>query len=348
MAAAGTRPPVSMGAGAVRRGGGAGFDDFFATEDRHSSSETDTLYVMARLLMIVLVAVTGAGALSAQQPPSIKDGPPIKAALHARSFQPGEVIRMTITAPAVVNRADIRAFDHAWAAYKLNPTTWEVLIGIDLDCKTGPYQVDWTLQWDGTLGPTTSRSKEAFTVVDKKFVTRTLTVDDAYVNPPATVTARIEEETVRLSKLWQTATPERLWTQPFAVPVTESPNSAFGSRSVFNGEARSPHSGADFPTPAGSPIKAPNAGKVVIAEDLYFSGNTVIIDHGLGLYSQLAHMSAIDVHVGDRVEQGQVVGKVGATGRVTGPHLHWAIRLSVARVDPLSLLAATAPDKTSK
>jgi len=121
--------------------------------------------------------------------------------------------------------------------------------------------------------------------------------------------------------------------------VAEPANSAFGTRSVFNGQPRSAHGGADFLSPAGTPIHAPNAGRIVLARDLYFSGNTVVIDHGLGLFSMLAHLSAIDVHEGDGVTADQRIGLVGATGRVTGPHLHWAVRAGGARVDPLSLLA---------
>ena len=102
---------------------------------------------------------------------------------------------------------------------------------------------------------------------------------------------------------------------------------------------RNPHGGADFLSPAGTPIRAPNAGRIAVARSLYFSGNTVIIDHGLGLFSTLAHLSAIDVHEGELVAPGQRIGLVGATGRVTGPHLHWAVRAADARVDPLSLLA---------
>ena len=123
-------------------------------------------------------------------------------------------------------------------------------------------------------------------------------------------------------------------------PVPDEANSSFGTRSVYNGEARSPHGGTDFLSPTGRPIKAPAAGRVVLAGPQYFSGNTVIIDHGLGLFSLLAHMSEIDVKAGDRVTAGDVIGKVGATGRVTGPHLHWTVRLNNTRVDPLSLLYA--------
>src|SRR5204862_3209711 len=138
---------------------------------------------------------------------------------------------------------------------------------------------------------------------------------------------------------WQSAARQRLWSEPFVRPVDEPANSAFGTRSIFNGQRRNAHGGADFPSPAGTPIHAPNAGRIAIARDLYYSGNTVVIDHGLGLFSLLAHLSDFDVREGDRVNAGQALGHVGATGRVTGPHLHWAVRASGARIDPLSLLA---------
>ena len=112
---------------------------------------------------------------------------------------------------------------------------------------------------------------------------------------------------------------------------------------MFNGEARRPHGGADFLSPEGTLVRAPNAGRVVAARDLFFTGNTVIIDHGLGVVSLLAHLSAMDVREGDVIAAGQVIGRVGATGRVTGPHLHWGVTVAGARVDPLSILALIGP-----
>ena len=108
---------------------------------------------------------------------------------------------------------------------------------------------------------------------------------------------------------------------------------------MFNGEPRRPHGGTDFLSAAGTPVHAPNAGRVVAARELFFTGNTIIIDHGLGVISLLAHLSSMDVREGDTLSAGQIVGRVGATGRVTGPHLHWALTVAGARVDPLSALA---------
>ena len=131
----------------------------------------------------------------------------------------------------------------------------------------------------------------------------------------------------------------RLWQDGFVRPVPDEANSAFGTRSVFNGQPRSPHGGADFLSPSGRPIAAPSGGRVALARDLYYTGNTVILDHGLGLFSMFAHLSVINVKDGDVVTSGQVLGEVGATGRVTGPHLHWTVRLNGTRIDPLSLLS---------
>jgi murein DD-endopeptidase MepM/ murein hydrolase activator NlpD len=120
--------------------------------------------------------------------------------------------------------------------------------------------------------------------------------------------------------------------------VGEFKGSNFGKRRVLNGHPGSPHSGVDFPAPTGTPVHAAQKGRVVLAEELYFSGNTVIVDHGLGIYTFYCHFSEIDAKVGDEVIAGTVIGKVGATGRVTGPHLHWGLQVQHTRVNALELL----------
>jgi murein DD-endopeptidase MepM/ murein hydrolase activator NlpD len=186
--------------------------------------------------------------------------------------------------------------------------------------------------------PDSHKASYRLVVRPRRFPTRTLTVDPAFVTPPPEAAERIERESKELNQVWASPAPDKLWQGAFLRPVPQPANSAFGSRSVFNGEPRSQHSGADFRSPAGTPIKAPNAGRVVIAGPRYFSGDTVVIDHGQGLFSLFAHLSVTNVKQGETVKKGAVIGEVGQTGRVTGPHLHWAVRLNGARVDPLSLL----------
>jgi murein DD-endopeptidase MepM/ murein hydrolase activator NlpD len=254
---------------------------------------------------------------------------------RARAVQPGELVLLTVSAPSPVTRVQTTAFGRDWFPFRVTDTTWQVLIGLDLEVAPGRHPVTVAVQSGGS---STERTHE-LTVAAKRFPTRRLTVPPRYVDPPADVSARIIREAQQLSVIWAASAPTRLWTGRFVAPVPQKANSAFGSRSIFNGQARSPHGGADFPSPAGTPIAAPNAGRIVLAEDLYYTGQTVVIDHGLGLVSLLAHLSRIDVADGDAVARGQTVGLSGATGRVTGAHLHWTLRAGGARVDPQALLA---------
>jgi murein DD-endopeptidase MepM/ murein hydrolase activator NlpD len=212
---------------------------------------------------------------------------------------------------------------------------WKALVGIDLDQRPGRYLIEV----EAETGPTVLRESRAIVVAPRKFPTRTLRVNPAFVNPSPAELARIRGDQTFLSGVYAASANARLWSSAFVRPVPGEANSSFGTRSVFNGEPRSPHGGTDFLSPTGTPIKSPNAGRIVCARDLYFTGNTVIIDHGLAMFSMLAHLSRIDVKEGDSVQASQIVGLVGATGRVTGPHLHWALSIKGARVDPLSLLA---------
>src|ERR1051326_913486 len=250
---------------------------------------------------------------------------------QARSLQPGELVVLTITLPAAVSALHVRAFDRDQVAFRVDDRIWQALVGIDLDVKPGRHVV--TIEADGT------QAVHLLDVRAKQFPSRRLTVDEAFVNPPESMRERIARDAKTLAAVWASPAPDRLWTAPFVRPVPQPANSRFGTRSIYNGAARSIHGGADFLRPSGTPVRAPSAGRVAIAHDLYFTGNTVVIDHGLGLFSMLAHLSAIDVHEGDSVAAGEIVGRVGATGRVTGPHLHWAVRASGARVDPLAVLA---------
>jgi murein DD-endopeptidase MepM/ murein hydrolase activator NlpD len=256
---------------------------------------------------------------------------PVQISARSRSLQPGELVVLSIELQAAADRIRVRAFDREVAAYRDGDRQWRALVGIDLDVKPGTYPV--------TVDAGAARATHDLVVVPRVFRTRRLTVNEAFVTPPASEQERIDREAALLAGVWNAPSAERLWTGAFVRPVPQEANSAFGTRSIFNGKPRNAHGGADFLSPGGTPIHAPNGGRIAVARNLYFSGNTVIIDHGLGLFSMMAHLSRIDVHEGDRVSTGQLLGLVGATGRVTGPHLHWAVRAAGARVDPLSLLA---------
>jgi murein DD-endopeptidase MepM/ murein hydrolase activator NlpD len=256
-------------------------------------------------------------------------------ALDARALQPGELVVVTLSFDQSQTSVHVSAFDRSATAYPIGGGTWQALFGIDLEQPAGTYAV---IAEARTPSVTLRQSRE-LVVLPKRFPTRRLRVPPQFVDPPASLRNRIEQEAEFLRQVYARPAPERLWRAPFVRPVPDAANSRFGTRSVFNGEARSPHSGTDFASGPGTPVKSPNAGRVVAARELYFSGNTVIIDHGLGLFSLLAHLSTIEVSEGDIIAPGDVVGLVGATGRVTGPHLHWAMRVSGARIDPLGALA---------
>lgn len=265
---------------------------------------------------------------------------PIEISARARSMRPGEVIVLSIASPDSLASVRVRAFDRDVPAYR-DGDTWRAIVGVDLDVKPGSYRI---VAETGAHADA-SRGTYDLKIVPRTFRTRRLTVDEAFVTPPKSEQARIEREAALLAEIYKTSAATRLWTTAFVRPVPQVANSAFGTRSIFNGKPRNSHSGADFLSPAGTPIRAPNAGRVAIARNLYFSGNAVIIDHGLGLFSMLAHLSRIDVREDEQVAPGQQIGLVGATGRVTGAHLHWSVRVGDARVDPLSLLAVLGSAK---
>jgi murein DD-endopeptidase MepM/ murein hydrolase activator NlpD len=268
--------------------------------------------------------------------------PPTLTITHrARALQPGELVVLTIVSNTALSPIDVTAFGHTQRAQALPPTTarphaWIAVVGIDLDVRPGSY----TVSVSGTGPSGAATAKHLLPVSAKRFATRRLSVDPNFVDPPAAEATRIEKEAAALTAAWKgTAGPNPVPALVFVPPVPHKANSAFGTRSFFNGQPRSAHSGADFLSPAGTPVKSPAPGKVVIADSLYFSGGTVVVDHGLGIVSLFAHLSEILVKAGDDAAQGAVLGLVGATGRVTGPHLHWTVRVNGARVDPLSLVA---------
>jgi len=214
------------------------------------------------------------------------------------------------------------------------------LVGVDLEKAPGEYELKVTGQRAAGEKVACSAKLE---VKEGKFATEKLTVGKQFVEPSAEQIKRANEERQKLRDIFERVTPERLWDGKFRIPLEGvTTGSNFGKRRILNGNPGSPHSGTDFPAPTGTPVHAAQRGRVVLAEELFFAGNTVVVDHGLGVYTFYGHLSEIGVKVGDALEAGAVLGKVGATGRVTGPHLHWGLTVERARVNPLQIVKLLA------
>lgn len=166
-------------------------------------------------------------------------------------------------------------------------------------------------------------------------------VEQKYVEPPKEVTARIARDNKRVREVRQTFTDKALFLNTPLKPSEGRISGVYGSQRVFNGQPRNPHFGLDIAAPVGAPVLAPWDGKVLMAEDLYFSGLTLIIDHGMGVTSTFMHLHRFHAAVGDTVKAGTIIAEVGATGRVTGPHLDWRINWFQERLDPQLLLPAS-------
>jgi murein DD-endopeptidase MepM/ murein hydrolase activator NlpD len=225
-----------------------------------------------------------------------------------------------------------------WPSSASAPHIYQSLIGIDLDQKPASY--DLSIQATQTADNSPLACQAKFEVTEGHYKVESLKVAPKFVEPSPEDLKLAQDQGARLRAIFATVTPEKLWQGKFRMPIQGATSfKNFGSRRVLNGEPSSPHSGVDVGAVAGTPIHATQRARVVLAEPLYFSGNTVVIDHGLGIYTLYGHMESMSVKVGDTVAPGQVIGHVGATGRVTGPHLHWGLSISGAKVNALDLLS---------
>jgi len=263
--------------------------------------------------------------------------------VHADSFirrlldkpVPGGVAAIPLgeapTAPVVTYR------DRRTMVLRDETDGWMAIVGIPLGTGTGIQQI----QVQGNAG---TRSVD-FRVRDKTYVAQHIKLKNKrQVNPDPQDLARIQRELEEQTSAYRAYRPQGPSNVLFDRPVQGGRlSSPFGLRRFFNGEPRNPHSGLDFAVPAGTPVMAPAAGKVVLTGDYFFNGKTVFLDHGQGLISMFCHLSAIDVQPGQEVARGAAIGRVGSTGRATGPHLHWNVSLNDARVDPAIFIGAFKP-----
>jgi murein DD-endopeptidase MepM/ murein hydrolase activator NlpD len=254
----------------------------------------------------------------------------------ARRAKQGAIVPVVLRSDHPLSSAVLSDGTHEIAMERApDGKTFRTLLGVDFESKPGIRRL--TAAARDECGDARSVAGEV-KVVAAKFPEQKLKVDPAYVEPPESERERIAADREKVAALWAAADTERLWTVAFVLPVPGTTPGGYGARRIFNGQPRSRHDGVDMAASSGTAVTAPAPGRVGLAENLYFSGGTVILDHGGGLFTTYFHLSAIDVKPGDLVAAGQRVGAVGATGRATGPHLHWGAKLHRARVNPLDLL----------
>ena len=254
---------------------------------------------------------------------------------RARATTPGEVVLVQIDSKDALQEVRATWLGRTLSFYQIEPRRWQGLAPIDVGARAGPSTLLINAK---TASGAALRRSYPITVAAKTFPSRSIRVPPEFAEPPVEALPRIAKERETVEAILARTTPERFWSESFVTPVPGAATSSFGRRTILNGVQRGPHTGTDFQAATGTPVVAPNRGRIVLAADHYFSGRTIIIDHGLGVYTYLAHNSELLVEEGTIVERGQKIALAGATGRVTGPHVHWALRLAGARIDPVSLV----------
>jgi murein DD-endopeptidase MepM/ murein hydrolase activator NlpD len=246
----------------------------------------------------------------------------------------GEIALITLTLESGISSVIGKFLDHSIPFFKKNAEEHAAMIGIDLDQPVGlqPLVITWK------KGESSDRREIPIEVVSATFGTQTLTLPKGMVDLDPPTLARVEKEQARMKEIFNQSSDQKLWEAAFIVPTEGKVAGTFGLRRIMNGQPRNPHTGEDITAPLGAPVLASNGGRVILVGDFYFNGQSVVIDHGLGLFSMYFHLSETAVKEGETVARGQIIGSVGQSGRATGPHLHWGVRLNGARVNPFSLV----------
>ncbi|HVZ84191.1 MAG TPA: M23 family metallopeptidase [Terracidiphilus sp.] len=281
---------------------------------------------MSTLRLAALLAVLTASALAQSVPAQTLTLTPPQVAS-------GSPVLLSVSAPSATS-IDGDWLDHAFTFFRGEHNAWFALAGVDVEAPAGPSTL--TVHIHAASG--TRDLTQSVEIHTAHYRTTTLTVAPRFVAPPPADLKQIEAEQKLKVKIFSTSAATPLWHGDFHAPVHAVATDSFGTRRVFNDSLDSIHKGMDYRARTGTPVRASNSGVVVLARKLYFEGNCVVLDHGLGLYTLSMHLSRIRVREGQHVATGALLGLSGATGRVTGPHLHWAVRWQNSYLDPAQLL----------
>ncbi len=278
-------------------------------------------------LCIALALFTGASGLAAP-------GGALSISVSTRTPALGDPVVVEVAANGAIDNLVLRWKGAAWPMRETAPGRYEGLIGVDLDEPEGQAAV----AAEGFIHGARFRAEGELTISTREFPVQELTLPKGMAEFDNATLCRIEAEAAELSRRFSLVTPPR-WRTPFLPPVEEYRPANFGARRVINGDPRMPHSAVDIRLPEGTPVRAIADGRVAFAGEQYFGGRSVVIDHGGGVFSIYYHLKEYAVAEGQEISRGDRVGSVGATGRATGPHLHFGARVPGGRVDPTRLLA---------
>jgi murein DD-endopeptidase MepM/ murein hydrolase activator NlpD len=264
------------------------------------------------------------------------EGTPIdfKVQLPTETLVEGGFFQVLVTTEVPVRTVSAKFMGRDISFYPIDKKNYGALVGVDVDYKTGENAFEITVE--GNEGRATQTT--TLNVVAGEFPSETLSVQPRKVQPLKKDLPRIKREMELVRAAYASSASKRYWDPPLVIPVEDVVTSIFGSKRVYNGIKQSAHYGTDIRAKVGTPIKAPISGRVAMAKNLFYTGNTVILDHGFGFFTVYAHMSKMQVKMGQEIKKGQKIGLSGATGRVSGPHLHWGAQLHGVKIDPMRLV----------
>jgi len=269
--------------------------------------------------------------------PEAQASPDFKASLSSAEVIDGSVVRVSVQVPKgmlgdsdeVTGQFEETKF-YFYPAPEKGDGTYEAIVGVPHNHTPGSVEVKVFVKGVERALP--------IKIADAKYPSETLKVSKRLVEPKKKDVERILRDIAEVGKIYSTITRTKYWKGPFVLPVNSAVTSVYGTKRVFNGKMQSFHNGLDLKAPMGTPIHAAGHGVVVLAKSLFFTGNTVLIDHGYGVVTLYAHMSKLEVKAGDHVEAGQLLGLSGMTGRANGPHLHWGVVINKVKVNPADFL----------
>jgi len=274
----------------------------------------------ALLIIIALSFPLHVNAQTAKQPEIM---------LEPNWLGPGDIAVITVKNLAGSPEGTFNGKKLYWNPSSVSPNTFKTIIGIDLFTVPGEYALDIAAGGDVI--------HRSIKVSKKKYPVRRLKLRKEMVELSPENEARVEREQKKMAAVWPNVS-ERSWSGNFINPREGKIVSKFGVQTIINNVPKSPHTGVDVSARAGEEVRAPNNGVAVLIDQQFFTGNSIVLDHGQGIHTMFFHLSKILISPGQKVKKGDVIGLVGSTGRVTGPHLHWGVRIEDARVDPLELI----------